>query len=241
SPHRGARDAHAALLSLRAGPRSSTLQTAKTAAPAARAAAAVQCERAGGARRRLERAGAQKPKACWAVRGGDEAGGEGERNRSGEEEEKEEEEEAKRPQGPSRRASRWRGGAGGKAAVPGPIGHSAKTLGASWPQEEYGGGWSRGGEGGTRRRDSGVESLRPSAASSAVPGENQGGGASSASWQRSQPARAPERTGGEGGARGGRKEAKPRRGTGGRRLLLAGSPTKQKGSGCQRPGIPPLL
>ncbi|CAK0895769.1 unnamed protein product, partial [Prorocentrum cordatum] len=156
SPHRGARDAHAALLSLRAGPRSSTLQTAKTleglsaselsasgvfrlssAAPAARAAAAVQCERAGGARRRLERAGAQKPKACWAVRGGDEAGGEGERN---------------------------------------------------------------------RRRDSGVESLRPSAASSAVPGENQGGGASSASWQRSQPARAPERTGGEGGARGGRKE-----------------------------------
>ncbi|CAK0895776.1 unnamed protein product, partial [Prorocentrum cordatum] len=100
SPHRGARDAHAALLSLRAGPRSSTLQTAKTleglsaselsasgvfrlssAAPAARAAAAVQCERAGGARRRLERAGAQKPKACWAVRGGDEAGGEGERNR----------------------------------------------------------------------------------------------------------------------------------------------------------------
>ncbi|CAK0895759.1 unnamed protein product, partial [Prorocentrum cordatum] len=173
SPHRGARDAHAALLSLRAGPRSSTLQTAKTAAPAARAAAAVQCERAGGARRRLERAGAQKPKACWAVRGGDEAGGEGERN---------------------------------------------------------------------RRRDSGVESLRPSAASSAVPGENQGGGASSASWQRSQPARAPERTGGEGGARGGRKEeAKPRRGTGGRRLLLAGSPTKQKGSGCQRPGIPPLL
>ncbi|CAK0895766.1 unnamed protein product, partial [Prorocentrum cordatum] len=166
SPHRGARDAHAALLSLRAGPRSSTLQTAKTAAPAARAAAAVQCERAGGARRRLERAGAQKPKACWAVRGGDEAGGEGERN---------------------------------------------------------------------RRRDSGVESLRPSAASSAVPGENQGGGASSASWQRSQPARAPERTGGEGG------EAKPRRGTGGRRLLLAGSPTKQKGSGCQRPGIPPLL
>ncbi|CAK0895777.1 unnamed protein product, partial [Prorocentrum cordatum] len=30
SPHRGARDAHAALLSLRAGPRSSTLQTAKT-------------------------------------------------------------------------------------------------------------------------------------------------------------------------------------------------------------------
>ncbi|CAK0895774.1 unnamed protein product, partial [Prorocentrum cordatum] len=93
-----------------------------------------------------------------------------------------------------------------------------------------------------RRRRSGVESLRPSAASSAVPGENQGGGASSASWQRSQPARAPERTGGEGGARGGRKEeAKPRRGTGGRRLLLAGSPTKQKGSGCQRPGIPPLL
>ncbi|CAK0895773.1 unnamed protein product, partial [Prorocentrum cordatum] len=83
SPHRGARDAHAALLSLRAGPRSSTLQTAKTAAPAARAAAAVQCERAGGARRRLERAGAQKPKACWAVRGGDEAGGEGERNRTG--------------------------------------------------------------------------------------------------------------------------------------------------------------
>ncbi|CAK0895775.1 unnamed protein product, partial [Prorocentrum cordatum] len=83
SPHRGARDAHAALLSLRAGPRSSTLQTAKTAAPAARAAAAVQCERAGGARRRLERAGAQKPKACWAVRGGDEAGGEGERNRRG--------------------------------------------------------------------------------------------------------------------------------------------------------------
>ncbi|CAK0895771.1 unnamed protein product, partial [Prorocentrum cordatum] len=101
SPHRGARDAHAALLSLRAGPRSSTLQTAKTleglsaselsasgvfrlssAAPAARAAAAVQCERAGGARRRLERAGAQKPKACWAVRGGDEAGGEGERNRT---------------------------------------------------------------------------------------------------------------------------------------------------------------
>ncbi|CAK0895782.1 unnamed protein product, partial [Prorocentrum cordatum] len=95
---------------------------------------------------------------------------------------------------------------------------------------------------GLRGRDSGVESLRPSAASSAVPGENQGGGASSASWQRSQPARAPERTGGEGGARGGRKEeAKPRRGTGGRRLLLAGSPTKQKGSGCQRPGIPPLL
>ncbi|CAK0895779.1 unnamed protein product [Prorocentrum cordatum] len=74
---------------------------------------------------------------------------------------------------------------------------------------------------GLRGRDSGVESLRPSAASSAVPGENQGGGASSASWQRSQPARAPERTGGEGGARGGRKEQQEARMRGPTRTLVS--------------------